>query len=602
MKKKFSALLLAALLLAGCGAKPMEELKTDPKETELSVNPTDQLPEDPAEPVDALDPSELFSNRDYKSEYDAAECIRITFEGSSAECADTGVAVAGSVITITEEGTYLLTGNLDDGTVIVDADKKDKVQLVLENASIHSQTCAAIYVRQADKVFLTLSGDNSLSNGGSFTAIDENNIDAALFSKDDLTINGEGKLQIISPAGHGIVSKDELTLTGGALTVDAASHGITGQDCISIDGATLTVTSGKDALQADGEEDASKGFVYIGEGSLSLNAQGDGVSASSAVQIDGGTFYMITGGGSANAEVKTSEKWGDFGGMGGRPGGMGGRPGDFGGQPKPGASDTQEDSTSIKGIKSGTDMVINGGSFSLDCADDALHSNGNLMINGGSFAIATGDDGLHADETLTVNGGSITISQSYEGLEGLCVLMTGGNVTLCASDDGMNAAGGNDQSGFGGHRGGDMFGASSDSFITVTGGTLFVDAAGDGIDSNGDLTITGGTITVEGPTDGGNGPLDYGGNGSISGGTVIVTGSMQMAQSLMSDGQGVLAAATGNQPGGTAFEIRDAEGNVILKGQPRKAYACIVASCPKIAVGETYTLLVGSLSGEMEAQ
>lgn len=606
MKRRLLALLLAAGMLTGCGKQPEKDGDIVPVETKPSESVSS------AEPVDAIDTGDLFSDRDHEGTYDASESVRITLSGSTVSCADPAVQIDGSTVTITDEGTYLLTGTLENGMIIVDADKEQKVQLVLENAAIHSQTSAAVYVRQADKVFLTLIGENTLSNGGSFTAIDENNIDAVVFSKDDLTVNGDGSLEIVSPAGHGIVSKDELTLTGGSLEIQAASHGVTGQDCVSIDGAAMTVTAGKDAIQADGEEDTAKGFVYIAGGSFDLTAEGDGISASSQVQIDGGTFSIVTGGGSANATQQTSENWGDFGGMGGGPSGMGGRPGGMGGNPgmgggfgggeASGSSDTQEDSASIKGIKAALNLVINDGSFTMDCADDAVHSNAGLTVNGGSFAIATGDDGFHADETLAINAGTITISQSYEGLEGLCILLTGGDITLTSSDDGLNAAGGNDQSGFGGHRGGDMFGAGSDSYIIISGGTLFVDADGDGIDSNGDLTFTGGNVTVEGPTNGGNGPLDYGGTGSISGGTVVITGSLQMAQSLTADGQGVLGVSVGNQQGGTAFEIRDAEGNVVLGAQPRKAYSCVVVSCPGIRSGQTYTLVVGSLTGEIQAQ
>ena len=274
------------------------------------------------------------------------------------------------------------------------------------------------------------------------------------------------------------------------------------------------------------------------------------------------------------------------------PGGMGGMEG---------VTDTAEDSTSIKGIKAATQLLINGGTFTIDSADDALHANGDLTVNGGSFTIATGDDGFHADAALTVAGGTVTITKSYEGLEGLSITLSGGDITLKASDDGLNAAGGNDQSGFGGFRGGDMFAADPDSFIVISSGRLFVDADGDGIDSNGDLTVTGGYTLVEGPVNGGNGPLDYGGTASISGGTLMVTGSIQMAQSITPNGQGVLGISVGNQSGGTAWELLDGSGNVILSGTPAKAYSCIILSCPKIISGETYTLKVGTVSGEIEA-
>jgi len=603
--KKFMALCLClSLLLLGCGREVPKETGGNGLETLEKPGETGPAQVSPPQELSA----ELFSDRDYRTSYEADTVI--TLEGNSVSVSGNGAAVAGTTVTLSGEGTYVIRGTLDNGQLIVDTDKENKVQLVLENAHIHSDTSAPLYIRQADKVFVTLpeGTENTLSSGETYAAVDDNNIDAALFSKEDLTMNGSGSLLIRSPGGHGIVSKDEMTLTGGNITVQCSGHGISGKDNICIDGARLTIQSGKDGIQCDNDEDTSLGFVYILSGSFQIEAEGDGISASSQMAVYGGSFDIETGGGYENGETHTSENWGQMGGMGGGPGGMGGRPGGMGDRPgsMPGgnqgtATESTEDSASIKGLKAGSLLEVFGGDFELNCADDAVHANGDVTVSGGSFRIKTGDDGFHADGALSVSHGAVTVSESYEGLEGQTIAISGGDISVKSGDDGLNAAGGADQSGFGGFRGADMFAADANSCIVISGGTLFVDASGDGIDSNGDLTISGGDITVEGPTDGGNGPLDYGGNGKISGGTVRITGSVQMAQTLQGDGQGVLGVSVGNQSAGTAWEILDSKGNTVLSGNPQKAYSCIVASSPELIAGETYILKVGTLSGEIQA-
>lgn len=169
-------------------------------------------------------------------------------------------------------------------------------------------------------MFLTLAEgtENTLSNGGSYTAIDENNIDAVVFSKTDLTLNGSGSLTIDAQAGHGVVSKDELTVTGGSYTVTAAEHGMTGKDSLAVAGGTFTITSGKDGLHAENADDSSLGFLYVADGEFTIAAQGDAVSASGALQVDGGTFDLTTGEGSASVTMPAEESF--------APGGMGGGP------------------------------------------------------------------------------------------------------------------------------------------------------------------------------------------------------------------------------------------------------------------------------------
>ena len=593
-------LLVAALLISGCGNQGDGiEIITDATQANQANVPTQ------------IDSSDLFSDRDYEVGYDESESAIITLNGDWAECSSNAVKISGSTITIIDEGTYILSGTLNDGMIIVNSEKTDKTQLVLNGVTIHSETSAPIYILQSDKVFLTLAPDsvNTLSNGGTFTAIDENNIDAVIFSKEDVTLNGSGTLTITSPAGHGIVSKDSLTITSGTYEISSASHALAGKDDVSIANAAFTITSGKDGIHAENADDTAKGFIYMESGTFEINAEGDGISASAYMQIQGGQFNIISGGGSVNAANQTSDSWGSFMGGGRHPDGNRGG-GAMGGAT---STDTEDDSTSMKGIKAAGDLVINGGTFTIDSADDAVHSNTNITVGDGTFEIASGDDAFHADETLTITSGTISITESYEGLEGLHIDVSGGDITLVASDDGLNAAGGTDQSGFGGMRGNDQFGGgrpngmggmgsgNSSGSITISGGTIHVTASGDGIDANGTLTISGGFTTVCGPTMGDTATLDYDVSAVITGGTFIGTGASGMAQTFSDSEQGVIAVSVGNQSAGTQITLTDKNGNCIISYTPDLSFGVVILSSTDVIKGETYTITVGSASGDFAA-
>ena len=598
--KRLIALFLILLLLAGCAdpdtpsTAPSVQPDTSPS-VQPSTSPT----------VSAVDPDSLFSDRDNDSTATAEPNLLITLQGDSVQSSAPGIQIDGTTVTITREGIYSLTGTLDSGSVIIDAPKDAKIQLILENVSITNPTGAAIYVRQADKTFLTTAEntENRLSNGGSFTAIDENNIDAVIFSKDDLTLNGNGALTIESPAGHGIVSKDELTITSGSYSITTASHGMTGKDSVTISGGSFTIAAGKDGIQADHDEDAALGFVYIGGGTFDITAAGDGISASSALQIDDGSFHILTGGGSENGKQHSSEGWG---GMGGGPGGFpgGSRPG---GRSSDTTTDTSDDSTSMKGLKAGSHLILNGGAFTLNCADDAAHSNGDLTVTNGVFELQTGDDGFHGEENLTISGGSITITESYEGLEAQHILVAGGTIRLKASDDGLNAAGGMDQSGNGGRD--QMFGGgfggmhAGNGSITISGGSLYINASGDGIDANGTLEITGGHTVVVGPTVGDTATLDYDTSAVISGGTFIGTGASSMMAQTFSDSQnqGVIAVQVGSAPAGTQITLTDSSGKVLIEHTPELSFNIVILSSPDMIKGGSYTITVGTASGTFDA-
>ncbi|MBR6696988.1 MAG: carbohydrate-binding domain-containing protein [Lachnospiraceae bacterium] len=541
--------------------------------------------------------SEMFSDRDYEVGYSESDKINIELKGDSISCTSTKVKIEGTKLTIMEEGTYVFSGSLNDGMIIVDAKETDKPQIVLNGVSINSSSNAAIYVKEADKVFVTLEkgSTNTLSNGGTFTNIDENNIDAVIFSKADITFNGLGTLKINTVAGHGISGKDDVKVTSGNYNINASSHGIDANDSVRITNAIFEIESGKDGIHVENADDSTKGFVYIASGTIKVISTGDGISAGAYMQVADGTIDILAGGGYENGETHTNQ--------GGMPGGMpGSNPGRPGGRAIEDIEETSDDTTSTKGLKATGSILISAGNIKIDSADDAIHSDAYISINGGSFEMASGDDGIHANETLLINAGTINISKCYEGLEALNITINDGDISLVATDDGLNAAGGNDSSGFGGMGGRpDMFGTSSNAAINIAGGKLFINASGDGIDANGTLTISGGYTVVEGPTVGDTATLDYDNSAVITGGTFIGTGASGMAQTFSSSTQGVFAVTTGNCQAGTTITLTDSEGNVVVTHTPQQNFAVAIISTPEMVSGNKYKITVGEASGEFEA-
>lgn len=580
MKLMMVWILILSLLvsLAGCGEPGVMDATTDSSDSapvDVDFSQTDK---------------DLFTDRDLAGTYENA----------------VDVALSGGGFTITQEGTYRFTGSLTQGGITVDVeDDNAKVQIVLDGVSIACEGGAAICVLNCDKVFVTLAegSENFLSASGLPGEAAGHEIDAAIYSRSDLTINGTGSLTVESPDGHGISSKDDLAITGGTISVTCANQGLDANDSVRICGGTITVDAGKDGIHAENGEDATLGFVYISGGTLQMEAEGDGISAGAWLQIRDGAVTVLAGGGYQNGESHASDGWGN---MGGRPGGMG----------KSGATTQTTDSASMKGIKAAGGILISNGTFDLDTADDAIHSDDSVTVNGGTFSIASGDDGIHAEAKLIVTSCKMNISQAYEGLEAEDIEIRGGEITMKCSDDGLNASGGNDSSGteggrdgmFGGGRpgGGGMgggFGGQAVGSITVSGGKLTICSGGDGLDSNGDLTISGGDIYVTNDKTGDVSVLDSQNRPVITGGTYIGLGSSTMMAESFSEGssQGVIACTVGNQAAGTRITVADSQGNLLIDVTTEYSTVLVIVSSPDIVKGETYTVTAGALSGEMKA-
>ena len=547
--------------------------------------------------VEAAAPiSVTYSAEDTDSSWDASSATSVSLQGTSITVDGNGASAKDGTLTITAAGTYVLSGTLSAGQVVINTGKEDTVRLVLNGASISSSTGSAIDAEQSKKVIITLAEgtSNTVSDAAAYSGANQSSDgpNAAIFSEDDLTVNGAGKLTVNGNCMNGIVSKDSLVITGGKISVTAVNDAIRGKDSVAIQNGTFTLNAGGDGIQSNNDNDTSKGWISLDGGVYDITASHDGVQAETVLQVSGGTYSLVTGGGSANAS--TGDKGNDRQGWGQR--GPASDQSSTSGDTSSAAEDETE-STSAKGLKAGTGVILTGGTYQIDSSDDSIHSNGSVSVSGGTFSLSSGDDGMHADSSLNISDGTITIAKSYEGIEGATIIVSGGKIDLTASDDGLNAAGGNDQSSTNGRPGQNSFSSDSSYLIQITGGSLYINASGDGIDSNGNLEIDGGTILVNGPTNDGNGALDYGDNATciITGGILVAAGSSGMMETPgTSSTQNTLAVVySSTQKAGTLVTVKDEDGASVLTFAPSKDYESIVISTPELKQGKTYMVYSG---------
>ena len=537
-----------------------------------------------------LDADDMFTDRDKEVGYDEDTATAITLSDDASSCDSSSVTISNNTITITDEGTYLLTGSLSDGQVIVDADDK-KVQLVLDSVNINCDTSAALYVKAADKVFVTLASDseNSLSNTSDFVAIDDNNIDAVIFSKDDLTLNGSGTLTVTAKYGHGIVSKDDLVITSGTYQITAAKHALSGKDSVRIADGVLTLDAGTDGIHSENTDNDAKGFIYIANGDISITADSDGFDAEETLQVDGGNIEVAAGDDGLHADgdliitdgtINVTKSYEGLEGM-----TVTVEDGDISVVSSDDGINAAGDGTSEESSQSGTPPEKPDGS---DSTEDRPEPPSGFDKNDNSSANSNSDsnsDSKPAD-LPDGNGGPGGGNGGPGGGDGA---PGGGN----GGPGGGNGAPG----GGNGGPGGGMEEATDYNLIQISGGKIYINANGDGIDSNGNLTVTGGEIYVDGPTSGGDGALDCSGTALISGGTVIAVGSSGMAENFdSSSAQGSMITTVSDSMITGDITLTDSEGNTIVSYSPSKEYSSVAISCVDLKEGETYTLVAGDTS------
>lgn len=539
MKRKLVILLLTALLAIHTTACSATAKTSSTTVNTTNSQTTSQTTSTNSTAIDALDSANLFSKKDKEIGYDKKTSKTIKLNNES--------------VTISEEGTYILSGTITNGQVIVDAPKEAKITLVLDSVTINNDTSAAIYVKQADKVFITLAKNsiNTLSNKSEFVAIDDNNIDGVIFSKDDLTLNGQGKLIINANYGNGIVSKDDLVITSGDYEITAANHGLQGKDNVKISDGNITIKVTKDAIHSENSDDTSLGYVYIGGGSLNLTSGSDAIDSSSIVQIDNGTINITT---------------------------------------------------NDDGIHSDGRLIINGGKINILQSNEGLEGE-KVDITGGEINVVSKDDGLNATSgSSTTNTQAQDNSQSSENTQKQSKKerpappqdgqMPNSSNRPASPQDGQMPP----------HMGGGMDEVQENAYINITGGTITIKAGGDGVDSNGNITVSGGTTYVYGPTNDGNGSLDYNKSATISSGTFVTAGSSGMAQNFGNDStQGsILLNLSSSKNEGTKVTVTNSSGKAILTFTPETKYNSLLISSPDIKQGEQYTITAGDETQTIE--
>jgi len=541
MKHRIALLMALLLLLTGCAASPDASADPTPTQAPTAINTKD------------MDFS--FTDRELAGTWESQKAINITGNGDTFTTSGQGAQLTDGQMLITSGGVYVLAGTFST-PVVIRAGETDKVQLVLNSAEITCADGPAILIESADKVFITLAKgtDNRVTDGASYASTEAGSPDGAIFSRADLCLNGSGSLIVTGQYKHGIVSKDDLVIASCTLQVKAASTGLDGKDCVKATGADIAIEAGSNGVRSDNAEDASRGFIYLQDCSLNVVAGSDGLQAQTVLQAENVRMQVTAGGGSDYSIRNAEGSW--------------------------------------KGLKSGGDMLLNGGEYDVSSRDDCIHSNSNVVITAGTFHLSSGDDGIHADTALTISGGEIFISKSYEGLEASKLTIAGGRISVVASDDGLNAAGGADGSAMGNRFGRGMF-SNGVGEIVISGGYTFINAKGDGIDSNNSILVTGGVTLVSGPVSSGNAAFDYDGTAKVTGGVLIATGASGMAQNFSeAEGQGAMLL-TFTQRASGSIALLDASGQVIASFTPDSTYQSAVITAPDVQQGRTYSVLIG---------
>lgn len=439
----------------------------------------------------ALAAGMLLTSACAASDYTTANATLVTLTDSSAAAKGkyTGYEIDGTDVSITAAGTYVFSGDCDNGSITV---KKGVtgVTIVLNGLTLTNDDSAAITLNKTAEASLIAAAGTTNTVADTEGSNDEN---AAVKVKSgaSLSIGGTGTLTVDGNAKNGIKGAADAVITVAEvkLNINAVNDGLSCDDELNITGGTLSITAGGDAVKAspdtgdtENPDTTSLGNVTISGGTLTLNATGEGVQADGDLTISGGTFHVKTNGGHTTALT--------------------------------------DDSASCKGFKAGGALTVTGGTLTVDSADDALHASTDVTISGGTLTLATGDDGVHADNDLVIDakGSSstttpkISITASYEGLEGTTVNVYSGDIDVVASDDGVNAAS-------------STLGERSDQYaINIAGGDLYIDAGSDGLDSNNDINITGGKVEVYGADAMMDAAIDYDGTFTLSGGTLFGAG------------------------------------------------------------------------------
>ncbi|MBQ7010380.1 MAG: carbohydrate-binding domain-containing protein [Clostridia bacterium] len=537
------SLFLATVILASCATAPTF---TEPHGFAVSVS-------DAFADVSAYDFE--YSNRDTTHSYSTDGATTITL-GEDAKVSGSGAEIKDGDVIITKEGTYILSGKHTSGMIYIECTNTEKVQLVLNGAEIWAPDSPAIYIKQADKVFITTVKDtvNKLNDGDKYTYLDDaTEIDATVFSRADLTLNGEGRLEIIGNEKHGIVSKDDLIITGGTITVRSDKVALDGKDCVKILNGNITLNAGSDGIRSDNKDEAARGFILISGGTLNINAEKDGIQSEDMLRIDGGEITLNCGGGSKNTveSNKTEDK-----------------------QPTvidPSKGPEEDKPDSYKALKAEKDILINGGRIIADTADVCIFAEGSLHVNGGAIKLSSGGDAITANNAFYQSAGALYVTKALNAVTATKVLIKGGETSLICSENAVKATEG----------------------AEVGGGYLIIDSGKCGITAA-TLLLSGGVTLIAPPADGTS--LTVNANTAAYGGVLVAAGNSNGINDTAK--QPAVLEKIAVQSGGTSLALTDEKGNVVASFTSSRGFDNVLITSPKLRAGKTYTVNVG---GTLEA-
>lgn len=389
---------------------------------------------------------------------------RIRLNESRIAISGRGASSKGNKLTIFKPGEYLISGKLENGQIIVDLESNGAVRIYLNGVHVVSKDSSAVLIKNSkdETVFSTIKNSiNILQDSPKYLEVEEGEIspNACVYSEDDLKFSGNGTLYINANFQKGISSKNNVQINSGSIYINSVDDGIRAKDNLKISNGFINIRSLADGLRTSNTEKESKGNINISNGEIIIQAANDAVQAANALNVSGGSFYINSLKGKANDSQLNKETSVN--------------------------SSDEQNLASANGLKSGADLIINGGEFFIDVFDDGIRSYKNALINAGEFNIKSNQDGILVDLDLSITGGWITIEKSVEGIEATNVLISGGKHLINSSDDGVNASVVNEEKD-----------EKVKPRITFSGGETFVYSKGDGIDSNGDIKIDGGKLVV----------------------------------------------------------------------------------------------------------
>lgn len=543
IKSATSITLLAALALTGCSATSTSNASAS-SATSTSASSTSGTTSKVADSfsTDVKSGAKLAEDTHYSAKdltWDSSS--EVTIDLSNPTATD-GVTVSDGVITITKAGNYKLTGTYE-GQIKVEAADSDMVRLILDNATITNSTGAAINVVEADEVVIyTASGTtNTVSDGSSYSDTASGSPDAAIYSKSDLTLAGEGTLKVEGKYEEGIHTTDGLVIASGTLEVNAANTGIKGKDYVDILDGTITVTATKDGIKATNDTDGNRGWVRLSGGTVNISAGDDGFKAERVLEISGGTLNITE---------------------------------------------------SNEGIEAQYINILDG-TVNVTSSDDGINA---------SYSTTTTTDSTSTESASTSTTQTTQTTQGTQGNQNSAPQAPSGSAGQAPAGGGQAPSGTMGQPPAGGGAGGGMGGGMGggggtfevvDATINISGGTVTVNANGDGIDSNGTATLSGGTLIVNGPFTGGNASLDTNGDLLLNGTTVTAanSGDMFEAPSTNSTSGYVKISNVSNLSAGTTVQVADSSGNVVANYKvTNSSTALILVSSSKITKGESYTV------------